>query len=102
MISVEDVITAIRESFNGADYVYTNGSCYKFYKILKTIFPNAKAYYNSDHVITKINGKYYDITGEVRITNHISVDEHYSHEKLDTLIFEINETTLSYDKRNKG
>lgn len=82
------LISAIRESIINSEIIYTNGSCYKFYKILKSVFPEAKAYYNSDHVITEIKGKYYDITGEVRKEGHLLVDEHYCHEKLNKLIFE--------------
>lgn len=70
-------ITLIRESFVGAETVYTTGSCYQLYRILKFVFPQANAYYNSDHVITEINGRYYDITGEVEKTNHLLMSEHY-------------------------
>jgi hypothetical protein len=63
---VEDFISTIRDSFIGSQQVYTEGSCYHFYLILKSVFPNAEPYYDLDHIITKINDKYYDITGEVR------------------------------------
>ena len=62
------IIKTIRESFIGAEYVYTNGSCFQFYLILRRIFPHAIAYYNGDHVITLINNRMYDITGEIRET----------------------------------
>lgn len=78
-------IRVIRNSFIGADYTYTHGSCYQFYLILKLVFPCAEAYYNSDHIITRIMGRYYDITGEVKKDGHLLVDEHYSHEKLKKL-----------------
>lgn len=81
------IISAIRESFDNSVLVYTNGGCYKFHKILKSIFPEAKGYYNSDHVITEIDGRFYDITGEAERTNHLLIDEHYEHSKLDTLGF---------------
>lgn len=74
---VEGFIEKIRESFVGAETVYTTGSCYRLYKILEFVFPQANAYYNSDHVITEINGRYYDITGEVEKTNHLLMSEHY-------------------------
>ena len=64
--SVEEFISTIRDSFIGSQQVYTEGSCYHFYLILKTVFPTAEPYYDLDHIITKINDKYYDITGEVR------------------------------------
>lgn len=58
------IIKAIRESFGGSISVYTMGNCYQFYEILKTIFPDAEAY-EASHVWTKINGKFYDIKGEL-------------------------------------
>jgi hypothetical protein len=70
-------IKAIRESVRGAELIYTHGSCYQFYLILKSIIPEAKAYYNSDHVITKIGERFYDITGEVKCENHLLMDGHY-------------------------
>lgn len=70
-------IASIRNSFEGSERVYTNGSCYQFYKILKQVFPDAEAYYDSYHVITEIGGRYYDITGEVERTRHLLMSEHY-------------------------
>lgn len=69
MNKVEHFISVVRDSFIGSQQVYTEGSCYHFYLILKEVFPQAKAYYDADHVITKINGKFYDITGEVSANN---------------------------------
>ena len=63
---VEKVIAAIRDSFIGSQQVYTEGSCYHFYLILKTIFSDAEPYFDQDHIVTKIDDRYYDITGEVR------------------------------------
>lgn len=64
---VEEFISTIRDSFIGSQQVYTEGSCYHFYLILKKVFPDAEPYSDLDHIITKINNKYYDITGEVRL-----------------------------------
>lgn len=57
------VIGAIRESFQDAGFVYTNGSCFAFYQILRTIFPQAKPWTDQDHVWTEIDGKFYDVNG---------------------------------------
>lgn len=76
-MQIEEYISTIRNSFSGSVKVYTEGSCYQFYKILKIAFPQAEAYYNSDHVITKIGNRFYDITGEVQKINHLEMDEHY-------------------------
>lgn len=80
-------IETIRNSFVGSETVYTRGSCYKFYLILKELFPDAEAYYNSDHVITEIDGKYYDITGEVEKANHLLVSEHYPNSSIKDCIY---------------
>ena len=60
-----DLITAIRNSFPGAELVYTRGACFEFYKILKASFPQAVPYYDEveGHVYTEIDGKFYDIKG---------------------------------------
>ena len=66
MINVENFIATIRDSFIGSQQVYTEGSCYHFYLILKQVFPDAEPYYDLDHIVTKIGDKFYDITGEVK------------------------------------
>lgn len=38
--------------------------CYRLYLLLKQLFPESQGWYNSDHVITEIDGKFYDIDGE--------------------------------------
>lgn len=65
-INVENFISTIRDSFIGSQQVYTEGSCYHFYLILKEVFKDAEPYFDEDHIVTKINNKFYDITGEVR------------------------------------
>lgn len=71
--NVEKFIATVRDSFIGSQQVYTEGSCYHFYLILKQVFPDAQAYYDSDHVITKIDDRFYDITGEVRGDGYLNV-----------------------------
>lgn len=67
--NVLTVIERIRDSTPYMHVIFTSGSCWHFYKILKAIFPDAQPYYMYDdsnsHVITKIGEKFYDITGEV-------------------------------------
>jgi len=67
-LSPENIIANLRNSFSHATVVYTRGSCGQLYKILKEIFPDAIAYENGDHVITKIGNKFWDIKGEVTRT----------------------------------
>lgn len=66
MSNVETFISRVRDSFIGSQQVYTEGRCYHFYLILKEVFPEAECWYDEDHVLTKIDDKFYDITGEVR------------------------------------
>jgi len=75
-------ITSVKKR-TGTDY-YLKGHCYDFYFILLGKFHNAECFYDSNHVITKIEDKYYDITGEVKKGRHLPVDgKHYSHTELE-------------------
>ena len=65
-INPEGLIAKIRDSFIGSQQVYTEGSCYHFYLILKEVFPDAEPWYDNEHIVTKIGDKFYDITGEIR------------------------------------
>ena len=69
MINIENFIAKIRDSFIGSQQVYTEGSCYHFYLILKEVFIDAECWYDEDHVVTKIDNKFYDITGEISKTD---------------------------------
>jgi len=73
MAIVENFISAVRDSFIGSQQVYTEGSCYHFYLILKEVFENAEPYFDGDHVITKVDDKFYDITGEIAKPNSASL-----------------------------
>lgn len=55
--------------------IYTSGSCYNFFFILKSVFPDAELYDNLDHGITKIGDKFYDINGEAKFENHRKLDD---------------------------
>lgn len=56
--------------------IFLAGSCCNFFFILKSVFPEAKAFFNIDHVITKIGDRYFDITGE--IPNEEFIKKRYS------------------------
>jgi len=45
-------------------YAENSGGCLKFHALLCEIFPNSRGFYNGDHILTQINGKYWDIDGE--------------------------------------
>jgi len=77
-------ITSIRKRLGENWSHYLKGGCYDLYFKLLGKFPNAQAYYDSNHIITKIEDKYYDITGKVKKGNHLPVDgEYYTHEQLE-------------------
>ena len=59
-------IRLIRKSFVGSDVVFTSGSCFRLYEILKAVFPHSKPYIqDGNHVLTKIENQFYDINGYV-------------------------------------
>ena len=70
-------IETIRETDEKAmvEY-YTNGGCYRFFLILGFL-GKATPWYDGNHVITELNGRYYDITGEVEKTDRHTHIEHW-------------------------
>ena len=66
-VDVLELIRAIRQSFGGSIAVYRFGNCYQFYEILKVVFPEAEAFYDGNHVWTKIDGSYYDVKGKAEL-----------------------------------
>lgn len=64
---VINLITEISNSNPIIEDIFLNGSCCNFYFILKSVFPESVAYFNIEHVITKIGNRYYDITGEISL-----------------------------------
>ena len=66
-IKPNDFIKTIRETDAYIQKIYLNGGCYSFHKVLKSIYPNAMPRINQskDHVVTVIDDKFYDITGQV-------------------------------------
>ena len=74
-IDVIEFITTVRASCNHSIATYTQGNCFGFYTILKSVFPEAEPYETGGHVITKIDDKYYDIRGEVDFDAKLIIDE---------------------------
>lgn len=62
-----NLLKQLKDSFPDAQKVYTEGSCFRLYLILNTIFPNCKPYYSEidGHWITKIGNDYFDINGQL-------------------------------------
>ncbi len=65
MISEDEVLGFIR-NFAGSERVFLEGMCYWFAFILKTRF-GGEIFYDpvQGHFITKINGRFYDVRGDV-------------------------------------
>lgn len=59
------IINALRESDFYIECIFTQGSCYRFFLFLKTVFPQSMPYLhkNRDHIATRIGGNLYDING---------------------------------------
>lgn len=61
---VEHFCHAIRESFPGAEIVYTRGGCWEFFKVLRAVWPDAEPYYRDGHIFTRIGDGFYDVNGK--------------------------------------
>lgn len=64
-------LETLRDSADLQYKIFTQGSCYRLYMILKIVFPTAKPYWSdrSSHCITKIGDTFYDIGGKVNKQN---------------------------------
>lgn len=72
-----NIISEIRNSHSYMENIFLYGSCMNFYMILKSIFPESRPWYNVDHVITEIDGTFYDITGVVSGKGFLPFSEYY-------------------------
>lgn len=65
--SIIDFLKELKYSYSEMDKIFLEGSCFRLYSILKTIFEDARPLYShlDGHWITKIGEKYYDINGEI-------------------------------------
>jgi len=65
MLPIEDFCRLVRDSFVGAEHIYTNGSCYYFANLLRALY-GGELRETVDHVYLYLDGEYYDIKGKVR------------------------------------
>ena len=78
MIRPIEFITALRNSDKYIEMIYMNGGCYQFHLLLKELYPQGTPHAvklgnhtkNADHIITEIDGMYYDIRGTFDIEKH--------------------------------
>ncbi len=66
------VISSLRDADYYMKIIFVQGGCYKFHLFLKSLFPDSIPLLDEEkgHVVTLINGKMYDITGEVQGVYH--------------------------------
>lgn len=76
-----NIISSIRESHSKMEDIFSYGSCLNLFIILRNIFPEAKPYFNIDHIITKIDNKFYDIKGTVLNTKEYKPYEKFFNKK---------------------
>lgn len=62
---VESFIAAVRALHPELELVCQSGKCFRFHLLLREVFPSAQPFYDGNHVITEINGEYWDIRGRV-------------------------------------
>ncbi len=65
----------LNDLYDGLNHICRNGSCFQLYLLLKHLYPQAVAYEDSNHVITEIDGCFYDIRGAVLPDGHRRFDE---------------------------
>ena len=65
--TILEFLKELKYSYKDMHRVFMEGSCYRLYRILKVVFPTAKALYSEEegHWITEIDGDYFDINGEL-------------------------------------
>lgn len=80
---INRIIEEMKKMRFDAEKVFLNGDCGNLYTILARKFPNMATpylvYYQNEpyHILTKINEKFYDITGETTLEKYINyVKEH--------------------------
>ena len=87
-------LKTLKGRFDGGDEVYLSGSCYQLYTILKTIFKDAECYFSliESHVITKIDGRFYDINGKYPDPSSyqkLETLKNYTHQTMSEAVFSI-------------
>lgn len=67
MNKVEIFLKELRESSDLIYVIFIDGSCFKLFKILSTVFKDCKAYWSDKdfHCIVEIDNEFYDIGGKL-------------------------------------
>ena len=85
--NILEFLKELKHSYHKNELIYTEGSCFRLYSILKTIFLQATPYYSQmdGHWITWIDSRFYDINGEISL-------DYVAHKKYEKII---DSTTLT-------
>ncbi len=69
---MSNFLAIVRETVPDAERRYTQGGCWQLYCLLHAAFPRARPWYDhiAGHVITEIDGAFYDIRG--RVHRHVA------------------------------
>lgn len=62
---VLEFLERLKDIYGRGTSTHNNGECLKVHILLKTLYPQAKGYYNSSHILTEIDNHFYDLNGEV-------------------------------------
>ena len=78
MNKIELLLKALRESAEVVYEVYTTGSCYQLYNVLKTHYPQAVPYWSDkdSHAVVKIDEDFYDIGGKLN-REYVTAEQGY-------------------------
>ena len=65
---IDKFLKELRDSADIQFQIFTEGSCFRLYRILKIIFSDAVPYWSDldNHCITKIGNEFYDIGGIIK------------------------------------
>jgi len=73
--SVTAFLSMLRALHPDLEWQCLHGSCFRLYLLLKEVWPNAEPWCNIDHVITEIDGLFYDIRGEVSADGYFKMKD---------------------------
>lgn len=64
---IETFLKELRDSADIQHNIFTQGSCFRLYLILKSVFPDAEAHWSDldNHCIIKVDNEFYDIGGKL-------------------------------------
>lgn len=91
-----NLIFLIRESHSTFEFIFLNGSCMNLFCILHSIYPEAKAWYNIDHIITEVDDRFYDITGIVSNKGYLPLISYYNKKNISRAFKQM----YNYERRN--